>query len=533
MGLKEDFRNGTTLEQRLKLKAKLGLNINTEYKFGNKSKKINKLNQVFLDQNLNNSFDKFYKNFDKEVSKRKSFQYKTAYGHFRKLPIIENMIMYETFHGNSMTDNPFALFLEIVKQDTEKKYTHVWVLSHNPEEDIQVQRFTGMENLYFVDLYSDEYLSAIARAKFLINNTSFPPYFFRRDEQVYINTWHGTPLKTLGKDMAGSYGQHKNLARNFLQTTHILSPNHFTGEKIVYSHDIDGVYQGEVIEEGYPRIDLAQTTSAKYLDDVLMKDVEFDKNKKTVLYAPTWRGEVDNVGNINNELLQKVFLMKKSLPNNYQILLKVHPLLYKYVKNDNRFENIVISDYLDINEISAFIDVLITDYSSAFIDFLATKKPIILFQYDQEQYLADRGVYIPLDQLSMPIVTSDAELEKLLQNVDSLTSEYIEFNEFAYTQEGNSSQKVINHIFKNQNVETVNYSNSLKNVLIWTGELTKEKIGQINNLSGLHKNILLWHPAKVSVEEEPFIKKLKNNIKIFYNVGEIVFDQKDYVLLCQ
>ncbi|WP_419154689.1 CDP-glycerol glycerophosphotransferase family protein [Weissella bombi] len=530
MGLKEDFRNGTTLEQRLKLKAKLGLNIDTEYKFGNKSKNINNSNNMFLDNDLNVSYNKFYKNFDAEVNKRKSFQYKTSYGHFREMPIIENMIMYETFHGNSMTDNPFALFLEIVKQDVEKKYIHVWVLSHKPEEDIQVQRFIEMENLYFVDLYSDEYLSAIARAKFLINNTSFPPYFFRREEQIYINTWHGTPLKTLGKDMAGSYGQHKNLARNFLQATHILSPNRFTGEKIIYSHDIDGVYQGEIIEEGYPRIDLAQSTTTKYLDDVLMKDVKFDKNKKTILYAPTWRGEVDSVGNINDELLEKVLIMKNSLPDNYQILLKVHPLLYKYVKNDNRFENIVISDYLDINEISAFIDVLITDYSSAFIDFLATKKPIILFQYDQEQYLADRGVYISLDKLSIPIITSDEELEVLLRDVDNLTSEYIEFDEFAYTQVGNSSEKIINHIFANQKVVTVDYSNSLKNILVWTGKLTNEKVYQINKLSVLNKNILLWHPAKVSVEEEECIKGLKRNIKIFYNVGEIVFDQKNYAL---
>lgn len=527
MGLKSNLREGTTLEQRLTLKAKLGLDISTEYKFGNKIKDLDKVSN-FIDENLNQQYDKFDKNFEKEVEKRKTFEYKTKYGTYRKMPIIDNMIMYETFHGNSMTDNPFALFLEIVRQDTEKKYKHVWVLSHNPEEDIQVQRFAEMDNLYFVELYSDEYLSAIARAKILINNTSFPPYFFRRSSQIYVNTWHGTPLKTLGKDMAGSFGQHKNLARNFMQSTHILSPNKFTGEKIIYSHDLDGIYKGEIIEEGYPRIDLAENTTEDYLENVLTKDVKFDKHKKTVLYAPTWRGEVDSVGNINDDLLQKVQLMEKALPEDYQILLKVHPLLYKYIKQDERFENIVISDYLDINEISAFIDVLITDYSSAFVDFLATHKPIILFQYDQEEYLSDRGVYIPLDQLSIPIVTTDSKLVEILKSVDSLQANYVEFKKFAYTQLGNSSEKIVNHLMSNQKVQTVDYSNNLENVLVWTGKLNEEKIQQINKFDTSTKNIVLWHPAKVTSDEEDSIKKVKNGIKIFYNVGEIVYDRDDY-----
>lgn len=120
MGLKSNLREGTTLEQRLTLKAKLGLDISTEYKFGNKIKDLDKVSN-FIDENLNQQYDKFDKNFEKEVEKRKTFEYKTKYGTYRKMPIIDNMIMYETFHGNSMTDNPFALFLEIVRQDTEKK----------------------------------------------------------------------------------------------------------------------------------------------------------------------------------------------------------------------------------------------------------------------------------------------------------------------------------------------------------------------------------------------------------------------------
>ncbi len=55
--------------------------------------------------------------------------------------------------------------------------------------------------------------------------------------------------------MEGNVTQNYNVQRNFLQTDYLLSPNTFTTDKLINSYDIDGIYTGEVLENGYPRID--------------------------------------------------------------------------------------------------------------------------------------------------------------------------------------------------------------------------------------------------------------------------------------
>ncbi|UTI85594.1 CDP-glycerol glycerophosphotransferase family protein [Mammaliicoccus sciuri] len=203
--------------------------------------------------------------------------------------IKENCILYETFHGKSMTDNPYALFESLILDPEYKNYRHIWVIN---TLTLETEKYKNNENVIFVKVNSDEYLYYLAKAKYLINNTSFPPYFCKRKNQVYLNTWHGTPLKTLGIDMNGPIDQLKNIQRNFLQTDYLLSPNEFTTEKLVYSHNLDGIYTGEILEVGYPRIDLITKTNSKDILDKLRQYIELDTNKKVALYAPTWRGNV-------------------------------------------------------------------------------------------------------------------------------------------------------------------------------------------------------------------------------------------------
>ncbi|WP_407239433.1 CDP-glycerol glycerophosphotransferase family protein [Escherichia coli] len=64
-------------------------------------------------------------------------------------------------------------------------------------------------------------MQCLASCEFLINNVSFPEYFIRKKGQRYLNTWHGTPIKFLGKDIKDEFLAHKNVARNFLPSQHI------------------------------------------------------------------------------------------------------------------------------------------------------------------------------------------------------------------------------------------------------------------------------------------------------------------------
>ncbi|MCB6423253.1 CDP-glycerol glycerophosphotransferase family protein, partial [[Clostridium] scindens] len=82
----------------------------------------------------------------------------------------------------------------------------------------QLLKEHGLENAILVPVYSKAYQMALATSEILVNNVTFPPYFIRRDEQVYLNTWHGTPWKTLGKKMKNGIQDMSNIQRNFLQS---------------------------------------------------------------------------------------------------------------------------------------------------------------------------------------------------------------------------------------------------------------------------------------------------------------------------
>lgn len=89
-------------------------------------------------------------------------------------------------------------------------------------------------------------MQCLASCEFLINNVSFPEYFIRKKGQRYLNTWHGTPIKFLGKDIKDEFLAHKNVARNFLHTTHLLSPNTHTTNILLDRYDISNIFSGEI-----------------------------------------------------------------------------------------------------------------------------------------------------------------------------------------------------------------------------------------------------------------------------------------------
>ncbi|WP_245637448.1 CDP-glycerol glycerophosphotransferase family protein, partial [Methanobrevibacter filiformis] len=481
---------------------------------------------------LNKRYEKLYKS---NIHFRRSTDY-TKY--FKQESLEDSIIFYETFHGKSMTDNPFALFLEIVSRDKKNRFTHVWAINHEITTDPQIQRFKNMKNLKFVKVHSEDYFIYLSKAKYLINNTSFSPYFMRKEGQIYINTWHGTPLKTLGKDMKGPIAQHKNLQRNFLQSTHILSPNSFTTEKLIDSHDLNGIWDGLVVEEGYPRVDLIiNTNKEEYLTKVLSKVLSETVNlesKKIVLYAPTWRGNVGNLKNNSNDLFDTISLIQETLPEDYNLLLKVHPLMYKHILKDKRFSDICVPDYLDVSEVLAVTDVLITDYSSILIDYFVTNKPIILYQYDQDEYLDRRGLYIDFDELNIPITKSSEDLTKILLNINSLAANYNGKEKFISLQNGNCSSKVVDAIFENKTGFNLRkFKNNKKNSLFILENFSNKdfyvKKDVINFQDFDELNVIVLTKDKFNKDESKKLSQLDSRVKIFYRVGITNVDKNEWI----
>ena len=385
---------------------------------------------------------------------------------WRKAPIKENQVLFESFHGTTINDSPFAMLKELAKDSKYRIYytsrkgliaKHQKILDSN-----------GLKNVKLVPLGSKKYQDILATSKYLVNNVSFPPYFIKREEQIYLNTWHGTPLKTLGKKMRHGIQDMSNMQRNFLQASYLLHPNLYTMQHMMEDYNLNNLYTGKVILSGYPR-------NSIFLDKAAAKAVRMEysiDDKEVFAYMPTWRGAMStNANNLSYEEEVKSILdeFDHALNQNQIMYVNLHPLVKDKISISN-YEHIrnfpeEIDNYSFLNA----ADILITDYSSVFFDFSITKKPVVLFMYDYEGYMEERGMYIDVKQLPFEKVYTLQDMvdyiKKQGRNVDTDTKEYREYYEtyIAYDTLENT-QKINRLIFKNDDldVKIFDYSQNKK-----------------------------------------------------------------------
>lgn len=329
--------------------------------------------------------------------------------YYESLPLQPETILWESNHGASIGCHPLALFDEVCADPRYQHFRHYWTI--NNEENIP-DRLRGRKNVRFVRTNSDLYKRVLASAGNLVNNVSFPPYFIRKDGQKYLNTWHGTPLKTLGRDMAGGPVAHANIARNFLQSTHIMSPNRHTSEALIQRHDIEGLFRGKIAVTGSPRIDgLVNADDTKRIEMRSRLGIAADDSRPVVLYAPTWRGASDDRYVDAISLQDDLASMRGT---NHHVFFRAHRLTEGLLSGFDAGTSIVPGD-IDTNDLLSAVDVLITDYSSIFFDFLPTGRPIIFYAFDLEDYAENRGLYFDMHQMPGTLVQERSALAASIQ----------------------------------------------------------------------------------------------------------------------
>ena len=357
-------------------------------------------------------------------NRRRSMEYAKAY---KTKKVDASMFLYESYWGRGMIDNPYALFLEVQKRDKAKKITHVWVLDDLEENQQIIDQYKDQKNIQFVQFGSDEYIQALASAKYLINNVTFPAYFIKKEEQIYINTWHGTPLKSMGFDMVDGNSGSANTVRNFLHADYLLSANEIMTNMYLKSYKLDEVFKGKILEEGYPRNDfLFQTDKKKEINLLKEYGISIEENKKIILFAPTWRESENGKAEVNPEELLgvKKLLEDKIDTNTYQILIKPHQFVYNQLKDLEEYKGLLIPSTIDANELMSIVDILISDYSSIFLDYMALEKPILFYIPDLETYKERRGLDIRPEDLPGPSSDNLLDIATAINDIENVQKRY-------------------------------------------------------------------------------------------------------------
>ncbi|PEQ82867.1 CDP-glycerol--glycerophosphate glycerophosphotransferase [Bacillus sp. AFS006103] len=488
------------------------------------------MNKKVLKRKIKFIIDPIY-NFFAKANHRRNYQY-TRY--YEKLSIIDKTILYESRDGKSLTDSPYAIFKYLIHNPEYKDFQHIWSVSSFEDLASVINQFKELTNVTFVKRNSKEYIKALATSKYLINNSTFQSFYIHKRDQIYINTWHGTPLKSMGFDIPGNPSISQNVVRNFLNADYLISPNEHTTNMFLDSYKLNGVYNGEVIEEGYPRIDLTFHTDADLFNTHLAQmGLSFDKNKKSILYAPTWKGT--NVSRAKNDMYQIIADMnylKNQVGEEYNLFIKVHPFLYAEARKFSEVKDILIPDFVDTNELLSVVDILITDYSSIFFDYLVTDKPILFYVWDYDNYNESRGRYLSDDELPGPTLFTITEVVNAIQNITQVSSDFKNiYNEtkhrFASHDDGKVTKRIVEYIFKN-NQAKLNVFNHLdtdkKKILIYPGGMmnngiTSSFINLMDNIDFNKYDVSIFMKTPTSKEALNNLAKVDKRARFVFRNG--------------
>ena len=357
----------------------------------------------------------------------------------KKENIDNNLIFFESFHGQSYSNNPKYIYEKMLEMGYEDKYTFVWSYKGN-------LKIPG--NPVIVNNLEPEYSQYLARAKYWVNNGTFP-FLDKQKKRVYLQTWHGTPLKRLGVDVQVENPKigWEHLYKESRNWNFLISANNYSST--IFKRAFK--YNHKILEVGYPANDVFYSKDDEF-KRYLKEKFNFS-DKKIILYAPTFRDDaIDETGNRYFNLLLDLQRLCNKFKDEYVLLLKTHSVVSNSLEIEENMKDFVFdfSNYDDIHELFLISDILITDYSSVFFDFAHSKNPILFFVPDFEEYNNEiRGLYIDMKKsLPGPLLMNNDELISAIENIKQVQKEFESCYESFYEKycnvgHGDASKKIV------------------------------------------------------------------------------------------
>ena len=375
-----------------------------------------------------------------------------------KYKVDDKTIFFEVYDGRNYTCSPKAIYEKMLTMKKFKDFKFIWAFNDPSKHDVMKDK-----RLVIVKTNTKDYYKYISSSKYWIVNSIMDECITKKKGQVYVQCWHGTPLKRLRYDIEVNGAVlntieeiRKRNDRDAVKFDYFISPSKYCTEKFTSAFNLVALGKKDIIiEEGYPRNDSLFNRNKKEVDKIKDK-LGIPKDKKVICYLPTFRDNqhTSGVGYTYN-LAINFDSLKKRFGKDYVILFKPHYFIANKI-DLSKYKNFVynVANYDEINDIYLASDLLITDYSSVFFDYANLNRPVMFYMYDFDDYKNNlRDFYISLDELPGPIAKTQKELEDYIVNIDKSISKYKKtydkFNDkYNYLDDGNASERVIRVIFK-------------------------------------------------------------------------------------
>jgi CDP-glycerol glycerophosphotransferase len=349
-------------------------------------------------------------------------------------------IVYHSFQGR-YSDSPRAVYEALLARGDDVE--HVWLASTAHAHGFP-------ESTTTVPFGSPECVAALESADVVVSNTHIDLEWDKRPDTFYLQTWHGTPLKTVHNDVGFALdGVLARLDRDIARWDALLAQNAVSTPNFRHAFG----WTGPVHETGYPRNDVLSAPDRDEHRARVRAELGIADGVTAVLYTPTWRDD-DVLLSEGPDFTLHLDLERfaERLGDDHVLLLRMHYMVSDALGTVDVPGVVDLSFYPDINELYLAADVMVTDYSSTQFDFAITGRPIVYFAYDLDHYVDMRGLYFDYRQLCPgPLVTTSEGVLDAVSDLDALAARYAQsLTEFRRTfcslDDGHATERVLDLI---------------------------------------------------------------------------------------
>lgn len=348
------------------------------------------------------------------------------------------LIVFASFGGRKFDDSPRAIYEAMLNDSRFNDYKLVWAFML-PEE-FNLPRGEKVK----IDTFA--YYKSLLRARVWVTNSSMTRGLnFTGEKSFQLNTWHGSAIKRMGSDINSGNTSFGIKGKSKLKGV-MLAQGEYDVE--VFSRAFKMPTEDfRVI--GLPRNDeLATITKERQVE--LKKKLGIPKEKKVILYAPTFREYDKDSG--NNVVLTPPIdfkLWAQKLGEDYVLLFRAHYEVAKVmgIEDSEFLKN--VSAYPQLEDLMIVSDMLISDYSSVFFDYAIQGKPMLCYAYDYERYAKERGMYFDIREW-LPNADNEDDLINLIKNTDTTKENTAtkRFREEFVAEYGNATKKSLDIIYQ-------------------------------------------------------------------------------------
>ncbi len=314
-------------------------------------------------------------------------------------------------------DQGASLCLALAKLQWQGKIH--WLVHRDPApfSDWQQRRGLGDVAICFSHLHSLRGIWAYFRANCVFYTHGALFNYAPPKRKMVVNLWHGMPIKKIWRGVRGS---------ELPLSTYLLSTSAFFSDVLIKA---SGFSPEKLLETGLPRNDFLSMSRPESVENVARLR---GNAQHLIFFMPTYRnsahGFLTQDGTETNTVLglseaDAQQLHSWLVENHCKLLVKPHPMSINAGKRfaDDAYwamvdEQALFNSGLGLYELLAQVDLLVTDVSSVYVDFLITQRPQILYFPDMERYKETRGLLLdPLEDFSPgPIAQTFAELQSCL-----------------------------------------------------------------------------------------------------------------------